>query len=184
MCSTSCCPAALHAAFSSPPPVAFRSRVATTAHVSSSLLLRPRIQRRFRIRGFAGEGEGADKAEENGANAATDGVPASKGFGASKSGKSKTIRRSAPQQPLLQAAPKQNQVSQLETAYVVALTFLVGVILVEGLALGASGFLPEEWDDFLVKSLYPAFSPTVGLFLLAASGYGVFKYLGLGPSKE
>lgn len=48
----------------------------------------------------------------------------------------------------------------------------------------SAGFLPEEWDKFLVDKLYPSFTPTVGLFLAGAAGYGVFKYLGLGPPKE
>lgn len=47
-----------------------------------------------------------------------------------------------------------------------------------------AGFLPEEWDTFLVNTLYPSFTPTVGLFLLGAAGYGVIKYLGAGPPKE
>lgn len=47
-----------------------------------------------------------------------------------------------------------------------------------------AGFLPEEWDTFLVNTLYPSFTPTVGLFLLGAAGYGVVKYLGAGPPKE
>ena len=47
-----------------------------------------------------------------------------------------------------------------------------------------AGFLPEEWDSFLVNTLYPSFTPTVGLFLLGAAGYGVVKYLGAGPPKE
>lgn len=46
------------------------------------------------------------------------------------------------------------------------------------------GFLPEEWDEFFVNTLYPTFTPTVGLFLLLAAGYGVFKYFGLGSSEK
>ena len=47
-----------------------------------------------------------------------------------------------------------------------------------------AGFLPEEWDQFFVNTLYPSFTPTVGLFLLLAAGYGVFKYLGLDSSQK
>jgi hypothetical protein len=150
---------------------------------------------RIRAEGGAGSEKEETTAGENGksgAAAVTD--ASSKGFGASarpapastkeKKKKPGTIRRSAPQAPLLQSAPADNQVSQLETAYVVSLTFLFGLIFVEGLTLAASGFLPEEWDQFLVDKLYPSFTPTVGLFLVGAAGYGVFKYLGLGPSKE
>ncbi|RXH94922.1 hypothetical protein DVH24_024606 [Malus domestica] len=38
-------------------------------------------------------------------------------------------------------------------------------------------FLPEDWDKFLVKYLYPSFTPTVGLFVAGSVGYGVVKYL-------
>lgn len=40
-----------------------------------------------------------------------------------------------------------------------------------------AGFLPEEWDNFFVKFLYPSFTPTVFLFFGLSVGYGVIKYL-------
>ncbi|KAG0617694.1 hypothetical protein M758_4G008300 [Ceratodon purpureus] len=177
--------------------------------VGVSRLALPRLrqvgstERVVRVRGFAGEGgasgeEEASSAGENGKSAAAVADSASgstKGFGASTrpgaakpaskdKKKAATIRRSAPEKPLIQSAPADNQVSQLETAYVVSLAFLFGLIFVEGLALAASGFLPEEWDQFFVNTLYPSFTPTVGLFLLLAAGYGVFKYLGLDSSQK
>jgi len=39
-----------------------------------------------------------------------------------------------------------------------------------------AGFFPEEWDNFLVKYLYPSFTPTVLLFLAGAVAFGVVKY--------
>uniref|UniRef100_A0A803MTW1 Transmembrane protein n=1 Tax=Chenopodium quinoa TaxID=63459 RepID=A0A803MTW1_CHEQI len=39
------------------------------------------------------------------------------------------------------------------------------------------GLLPEEWDKFLVKFLYPSFTPTVFLFVAGTVVYGVQKYL-------
>ncbi|KGN57284.1 protein LOW PSII ACCUMULATION 2, chloroplastic [Cucumis sativus] len=51
------------------------------------------------------------------------------------------------------------------------------VILVQGIVLAASGFLPEEWDKFFVKYLYPSFTPTVSLFVAGTVAYGVLKYL-------
>lgn len=39
-----------------------------------------------------------------------------------------------------------------------------------------TGFLPEEWDKFFVKYLYPSFTPTVFLFVAGTVAYGVLKY--------
>lgn len=48
-------------------------------------------------------------------------------------------------------------------------------ILLEGLVLGGSGFLPDAWDAWISGTLYPSFSPTVGVFLLFSSAYGAWK---------
>ena len=46
-----------------------------------------------------------------------------------------------------------------------------------------AGFLPEEYDNFFVKYLYPSFTPTVVLFLAGTVGYGVLKYFESEKSK-
>ncbi|KAK9909318.1 hypothetical protein WJX75_000435 [Coccomyxa subellipsoidea] len=39
----------------------------------------------------------------------------------------------------------------------------------------SKGFLPESADQFAQDVIYPAFSPTVGVFLALSSLYGIWK---------
>ena len=49
------------------------------------------------------------------------------------------------------------------------------VLLLEGLALAASGFFPENVDAFIPERVYPSYSPQLGVFLLCSSLYGLWK---------
>lgn len=92
------------------------------------------------------------------------------------------VRRPAPQQPLLGAQASEEE-KQLESAVLGVLGLFFLVILGQGLFLSVSGFLPEEWDQFALNVVYPAFSPSVGIFVALAAAYGVLKALGIGLPK-
>jgi hypothetical protein len=64
---------------------------------------------------------------------------------------------------------------QLETSAIYLLGFLFLAILVEGIFLGASGFLSEEADQFAQNVVYKAFSPTIAVFLGCSTLYGLWK---------
>ncbi|KAH9311249.1 hypothetical protein KI387_026284 [Taxus chinensis] len=93
------------------------------------------------------------------------------------------IRRNPLQKPFAvpQGDPK---IEENEGAFLLSWGALGILILVEGIVLAASGFLPEEWDNFLVKYLYPAFTPTVAVFFAGTASYGLYKYLGGGQQKS
>jgi hypothetical protein len=67
---------------------------------------------------------------------------------------SATVRRAAPQQPLL-SAPGNPQTQQIETAYALSLGFLGILIFVEGIILAASG-LSCTLSLSLALSLHPS----------------------------
>jgi hypothetical protein len=64
---------------------------------------------------------------------------------------------------------------KFETNVITWLGFLFCVILGEGIFLAGSGFMSVEADQFAQDVVYPAFSPTLGLFLLSSSLYGLWK---------
>jgi hypothetical protein len=74
---------------------------------------------------------------------------------------------------------QQTPEQQAENAAVSFLGLLFLVILGEGVFLAGSGFFSEAVDQFAADVVYPAFSPTVIVFLACSSLYGLWKTGGL-----
>lgn len=64
---------------------------------------------------------------------------------------------------------------QAESAVVLGLFYYFLLILIEGLMLAGSGFLPEETDQWIQDTIYPSYSFTTLGFLACSSLYGLFK---------
>ncbi|KAM0042887.1 putative protein LOW PSII ACCUMULATION 2 [Helianthus debilis subsp. tardiflorus] len=99
-----------------------------------------------------------------------------------KKERSRIIRREPVETPKFVTQQKEQgasdeQQGSNERAFLLTWLGLGSLIIVEGIALAASGFLPEEWDALFVKYLYPSFTPTVFLFVAGTVVYGVVKYL-------
>ncbi|XP_031265871.1 protein LOW PSII ACCUMULATION 2, chloroplastic [Pistacia vera] len=98
----------------------------------------------------------------------------------SKRERASVIRRAPVQKPAFvsqEDEAKAKEMMKNESAFLLAWLGIGGVILLQGITLAASGFLPEELDKFFVKYLYPTFTPTVVLFVAGTVAYGVVKYL-------
>eukprot|EP00891_Asterochloris_glomerata_P005672 jgi/Astpho2/5672/Aster-x1311 len=65
--------------------------------------------------------------------------------------------------------------AQTEGTVLLVLLALFSLIILEGLLLALSGFLPESVDQFATDYIYKSFSPTVGVFVLCSTVYGVWK---------
>ncbi|XP_028801701.1 protein LOW PSII ACCUMULATION 2, chloroplastic [Neltuma alba] len=90
------------------------------------------------------------------------------------------IRRSPVEKPTFVSEIDEAKAKELrknESSFLLAWLGFGAVILVEGIFIAASGFLPEELDKFCVNYLYPSFTPTVFVFVAGTVVYGVYKYL-------
>lgn len=65
--------------------------------------------------------------------------------------------------------------SQTETIVLQSLALGFFIILLQGVTLAASGFLPEAADIFIVDYIYPSFSYQLGFFFTCSTAYGLWK---------
>lgn len=68
-----------------------------------------------------------------------------------------------------------SEAQKFENSIISILSLLFLAILLEGIFLGASGFMSEAMDQFAQDVVYPMFSPTLGVFLAGSSAYGLWK---------
>jgi len=73
----------------------------------------------------------------------------------------------------LQAEPLAG--SETETLVLKSLAAGFCIILLQGVALAGSGFLPEAADNFIVDYIYPSFSWQMGIFFSCTTVYGLWK---------
>lgn len=102
-------------------------------------------------------------------------------------GRASVIRRAPIEKPKFDGrsdSARPQEPKRSESAFLIAWLGLGAIVIVDGIVLSASGFLPEQWDTFFAKYLYPSFTPTVALFLASTVTYGVLKYLQSEKSKS
>ena len=87
-----------------------------------------------------------------------------------------TERDAQPQAPPpAPATMPADQYKSIDENFIKVLGFFFVGIFVEGLLVAGSGFLPDSADKFIVNFVFPAFTPSVGVFLLISVFYGLFK---------
>lgn len=85
------------------------------------------------------------------------------------------VKVSAPAVDIATGKAPASQESEAEQIYLAFLGSYFILLLLSGLALAGSGFLPEAIDQFITDELYPAYSWMMLGFLGLSSLYGLFK---------
>ncbi|CAL5219714.1 g1605 [Coccomyxa viridis] len=134
----------------------------STSHHSSSVLHQPRRHRAWTLV------RASDRDED-------DELLIEEELRSKRRKKKSNVNVVAPQVQQAYGLEPQTAEGQIETSYLLFLGLVFVFIILEGLFIATSGFLPEAADQFAQDVVYPSFSPTVGFFLLLSTAYGIWK---------
>eukprot|EP00240_Pyramimonas_obovata_P014582 CAMPEP_0118931750 /NCGR_PEP_ID=MMETSP1169-20130426/7981_1 /TAXON_ID=36882 /ORGANISM="Pyramimonas obovata, Strain CCMP722" /LENGTH=190 /DNA_ID=CAMNT_0006874285 /DNA_START=57 /DNA_END=629 /DNA_ORIENTATION=+ len=67
------------------------------------------------------------------------------------------------------------EAQKTETLFVGSLVVVFSIVMLMGSFIAVSGFLSDDLDQLAQTTVYPAFTPVVGVFLALSSAYGLWK---------
>ncbi|KAK9854489.1 hypothetical protein WJX84_005132 [Apatococcus fuscideae] len=146
-------------------------------HNSHRQASRWRTSHTGRHRRYAGEGQSSQQDSKVKDDPAADGDLSFERQLKSRRNQPQRPRVNAPQVEALKGGggSELEKMGKIEGRFVGGLALLFLVILLEGLFLAGSGFLPEQYDQFAQDVVFKTFTPSVGVLLAGSAAYGLWK---------